>query len=175
MDLLSRLEKEFRLVESQKKALKKLGINTIEDLLYYFPVRYGDTSKIVQINDLRKGDAAVVFGKISKLKTSKAWVKKIPMSDGLVTDETGSVKLVWFNQPYIAKMIHDGQLVRVEGKVSERKGELYISNPKIEVVNTPPTSVGNSLFGKDGEEHTLYPVYPESRGVTSNWIYHAIQ
>jgi len=175
MDLLSRLEKEFRLVESQKKALKKLGINTIEDLLYYFPVRYGDTSKIAQINDLIKGDTAVVFGKISKLKTSKAWVKKIPMSDGLVTDETGSVKLVWFNQPYIAKMIHDGQLVRVEGKVSERKGELYISNPKIEVVNTPPTSVGNSLFGKDGEGHTLYPVYPESRGVTSNWIYHAIQ
>src|SRR5581483_5315421 len=83
----------------------------------------------------------------------------------------------WFNQPYLAKMIPDGALVRVEGKVSERKknAELYLSNPKIEQVNELPTAVGDSLFGADGGKHTLYPVYPESRGISSNWIYHAIQ
>ena len=128
----SLLSNEFRLVETHKKALLKMGISTVENLLYYFPVRYGDTNQIKNIASLEKGDIAVVFGKISKLKTSKAWVKKIPMSDGLLTDETGKIKLVWFNQPYIAKMVHEGQSVRVEGKVSERRGksELYISNPK---------------------------------------------
>ncbi|MFZ2621200.1 MAG: ATP-dependent DNA helicase RecG [Minisyncoccia bacterium] len=179
MDLHIRLDKIFRLVEIQKKALLKMGISTVEDLLYYFPVRYGDTSQIKTIENILKGDTAVVFGKISGLKTSKAWIKKIPMSEGVVEDETGKIKVVWFNQPYIAKMVHGGQLVRVLGKVSERKSELYMSNPKIEVVNNLPTAVGDSLFGKDikniDNSHVLYPVYPESRGISSNWIYHAMQ
>ena len=180
MQLDSLIEKEFRLVEGQKKALAKLGIKTIEDLLYHFPTRYGDTSQIKTIESLLNSEKAVVFGRISGLKISKAWVKKIPMSEGVVEDETGKIKLVWFNQPYIAKMVHEGQLVRVEGKVTERKGEPYMSNPKIEKIDALPTGVGESLFGKDGSStsltmHSLYPVYPESRGITSNWFYHAIQ
>lgn len=178
MDPKSRIEKEFRLVEQQKKALDKMGIKTIEDLLYYFPVRYGDTNKIKNIGSIAKSDDATIFGKISGLRTSKAFIKKTPMSEATLEDETGKIKLVWFNQPYIAKMIHEGQFVRVEGKVSERKKQLYISNPKIEVVIKIPNAVGESLFiDKDGAEdvHVMYPVYPESKGVTSNWIYHAIQ
>ncbi|MEI8249361.1 MAG: ATP-dependent DNA helicase RecG [Candidatus Taylorbacteria bacterium] len=54
-------------------------------------------------------------------------------------------------------------------------GALYLSNPKIEVVNKLPIGVGDSLFGDQSEAHTMYPVYPESRGITSTWIYHAIQ
>lgn len=175
MQITSKLEKEFRLVEVQKKALAKLGINTVEDLLYHFPVRYGDVNRVKNIDTLVKGEEVTIFGKISGLKTSKAFIKKIPMSEGVVTDETGNMKLVWFNQPYIAKMIHNGQTVRVEGKITERKGEPYMSNPKIEAVDYVPNAVGDSLFGKDGEEHNMYPVYPESRGITSNWLYHAIQ
>jgi ATP-dependent DNA helicase RecG len=193
MKLYSPLSAKFRLVETQKKALAKMGLNAVEDLLYYFPVRYGDTSEVRNIDTLTKGDEATIFGKVSGLKTSKAFVKKIPMSEGFVEDETRKIKLVWFNQPYIAKMICEGQLVRVEGKVSSRRRakprseprsttevtdfteELYMSNPKIEAVREIPNAVGDSLFGKDGEEHTMYPVYPESKGVTSYWIYHTIQ
>lgn len=153
-----------------------MGISTVEDLLYHFPVRYGDTSEVNYIENLNNGDTTVVFGTITGLKTSKAFIKKIPMSEAVVTDETGRIKLVWFNQPYIAKMMREGGLVRVEGKVSERKGEAYMSNPKIEMVKELPSAVGDSLFGKaQGEEHTMYPVYPESRGVTSYWIYRTIQ
>ena len=170
-----------------------MRLETVEDLLYYFPARYGDTSQIKSIESLVKGDDATIFGKISGLKTSRAFIKKIPMSEGIVEDETGRIKLVWFNQPYIAKMVREGQLVRVEGKVSSRRRakprselrsttgvantieELYMSNPKIEAVGNLPTGVGESLFGSDGDEHSLYPVYPESKGVTSNWLYHAIQ
>ncbi|MEI6843539.1 MAG: ATP-dependent DNA helicase RecG [bacterium] len=175
MKLNSPLTSEFRLVEVQKKALRKLGIVTVEDLLYHFPVRYGDTSQMKNVENVSKGETTVIFGKISGLKTSKAFIKKIPMSEGTVTDDTGHIKCVWFNQPYIAKMIREGQMVRVEGKISERKEELYMSNPKIEVVDTIPNAVGDSLFGAGQDEHSLYPVYPESRGITSNWIYHAIQ
>jgi RecG-like helicase len=58
----------------------------------------------------------------------------------------------------------------------QRKNELYINNPKIEMVGNIPDAVGNSLFGQDAkDEHTMYPVYPESKGISSLWFYHAIQ
>ena len=162
-------------MELQKKALKKLGIKTIEDLLYYFPVRYGDTSEKRNIGELVVGEKAVIFGKISDLKISKGFKSKIVMSQAKIEDETGKIKAIWFHQPYIAKMIHEDAFVRADGKVSDRKGELYLSNPKIETIAKLPIGVGDSLFGENGEAHSLYPVYPESRGITSNWFYHAIQ
>ena len=171
------ITEHFRLNEFQKKALFKLGVKTFFDLLYHFPVRYGNTSDMKNIASLVKGETAVIFGKISDLKMSKGFKSKIAMAEGMIEDDTGKIKAVWFNQPYLAKMTAEGSLVRVEGKVSERKktSDLYISNPKIEVVGKLPVGVGDSLFGTDKEAHTLYPVYPESRGITSNWLYHSIQ
>lgn len=175
MQLTDLIEKDFRLQEGQKKALKKIGIKTVEDLLYHFPTRYGDTSEMKNIGSLISGESAVIFGRITGLKTGKAFLKKTPISEGYIEDETGKIKALWFHQPYIAKMIHEGALVRVEGKVSDRKGVLGMMNPKIENVNKIPIGVGDSLFGSEGEAHSLYPVYPESQGITSNWFYHAIQ
>lgn len=173
----SLVEEHFRMQASQKAALRRLGISTIEDLLYHFPARYGDTAASKSIASLKQGDAAVIFGSISKLKASKGFRTKIPMGEGVISDDTGSIKAVWFNQPYLAKMLPDGATVRVEGKVSARRktGEVYLSNPQIEKIDKMPDGVGDSLFGEQGAAHTLYPIYPESRGITSNWIYHAIK
>src|ERR1035437_727135 len=175
MNFSSPIESNFRLQEDQKKAMKKLGIKTIGDLLYHFPVRYGDTSEKRNIGTLLEGEKAVIFGKITRLKTSKGFKSKIPMSEAWIEDESGSIKAVWFHQPYIAKIIHENAFVRADGKVSNRKGELYLSNPKIETIVKLPIGVGDSLFGEKEDPHSLYPVYPESRGITSNWFYHTIQ
>jgi len=210
IELHSDLNDHFRITPLQKAALHKLGLRTIRDLLYYFPVRYGDTASARSIDSLEQGDTAVIFGKISGLKTSKGFRTKIAMADGYVEDETGRIHCVWFNQPYVAKMYSNGMLVRIEGKVSQRRvksapalgerslpiplaglreratppkrvhenhssADLYFSNPKIEVVDKLPTGVGDSLFTDDSEKHSLYPVYSESRGITTLWIYHAIQ
>lgn len=170
----------FRILSKQQKALERLKIETTRDLLFYFPCRYGDMAEVISITNLKKGDTSVIFGKISKLKTLKAFRKKIPMAEGLVEDETGKIKIIWFHQAYLAKMIAEGSSVRIEGKVSERNGKLYFSNPKIE--NVPVSTKG--LFAKN-QKHFLhstkqsfrriYPVYPETRGLTSNWIYHKVQ
>ncbi|MDO8573039.1 MAG: GxxExxY protein [bacterium] len=181
--LKTSLEHIFRLTPGQKRALGKLRLHIVNDLLHHFPARYTDTARVAAIGSLKKGDQAVIYGKIHNLKTKKAWKKKIPMAEGTVADETGSIKAIWFHQPYIAKMTSEGELVRVEGKVSERlpvpskvrqvgKGELFLSNPRIERIMEVPQNTG-PLFG-DGTSETLYPVYPESRGITSNWLYHAI-
>ncbi len=184
--LHSRIEDRFRLTPPQRDALKRLGIATVRDLLYHFPTRYGDTVEARNISSLKKGEAAVIFGKITGLKASKGFKSKVAMADGTVEDESGTIHCVWFNQPYLAKMTPEGSFVRIEGKVSQRRskpgpggeaveGELYFSNPKIEVVNELPTGVGNSLFGNGATAHNLYPVYPESRGISSTWLYHNIQ
>jgi len=165
----------FRLSDFQKKALKKLGIETARDLLYHFPARYSEAGDSRNISELQKGDTAEIYGTISKLKTSKAWRKKIPMADGKLEDHSGSIKVVWFHQPYIAKMIPEGSQVRVQGKVSERKGELYITNPEIERVSTLPIEAGSPLFDIENGDIQPVPVYPESRGVSSRWFYHAIE
>lgn len=174
MELNSLIKDNFRLLENHKIALEKLGIRTIEDLLYHFPVRYGDASEKRNIGTLNEGEKAVVFGKISGLKMSKGFRTKIPMAEAWIEDESGTIKVVWFHQPYIAKLVHENAFVRAEGKVSERRGELYLSNPKIETIAKLPVGVGDSLFGEKDDVHSLYPVYPESKGVTSNWFYHAI-
>ncbi|MDE2188334.1 MAG: ATP-dependent DNA helicase RecG [Patescibacteria group bacterium] len=218
ISLTTPISKISRVLPGQARALSRLGIETAGDLLYHFPVRYGDTAEIKNIGSLVRGETAVVFGKISKLKTSKGFRSKIPMGSAIVEDESGSVQCVWFNQPYLAKMFGEGTLVRIEGKVSQKKskmekakwknenqnlkaeneitveyeddneragmasferpqaaGHLFFSNPKIEKVDKLPIGVGDSLFGANGPEHNLFPVYPESRGVSSNWIYHVLQ
>jgi ATP-dependent DNA helicase RecG len=175
MTIDSPIETIAKLQENEKKAFKKLGIKTVGDLLYHFPTRYGDTSEKRNIGTLAEGEKVVIFGRISNLKTSKSFKSHIPMSDAIIEDESGKIKVVWFHQPYIAKMIHDGAYVRAEGTVSERKGELYLSNPKTESITKLPLGVGDSLFGEEGEVHSLYPVYPESRGISSNWMYYKIQ
>ncbi len=177
LSLNTPVEDRFRLTPPSREALRRLGISDIKDLIYHFPVRYGDTVEARSIETLQKGDAAVIFGKVSGLKASKGFKTKVTMADGYVEDETGRIHCVWFNQPYIAKMTEEGSLVRIEGKVSERRntGELYFSNPKIEAVNQLPIGSADSLFSDGSQAHNLYPVYPESRGVSSTWLYHNIQ
>ena len=84
MELNSLIEENFRLADIQKTALRKLGIRTVEDLLYHFPIRYGDTSSMKNIGSLAGGENAAIFGKISGLKNSKAYIKKKPNSQHLL-------------------------------------------------------------------------------------------
>ncbi len=167
MKLDTKLAEITRILPPLEKALKRIGLLTVEDLLYYFPRSYGDTADIATIDTLQKGQTATLFGTLSGLKTKKGFRTKIPMAEGKVEDESGSIKIIWFHQAYLAKMLSDGARVRVEGKVSQKKdGSLYFSNPKIEPAPT--------LFDS-GKNLVIYPVYPETRGVTSNWIYHTVQ
>ncbi len=72
MNLSHFLEEHIRILGPQKAALSRLGIKTVEDLLYHFPVRYGDTVESRSIASLKKGDEAVIFGKVSGFLKPKA-------------------------------------------------------------------------------------------------------
>lgn len=179
--LTQTIESVTRLTREQYQALKKLKLTKVEDLLRYYPVRYGDVSKAEQIETIQKGVDVTVFGRIKNLTTSKGFKTKIPMAKAILEDETGTLGLVWFNQPYIAKLIHNNSLVRVDGKLSVGKNGRYFSNPKIEEVDKIPEIKGSSLFATEKDlseisyDAPLYPVYPETKYITSNWIFHTLQ
>jgi len=176
------LEQIFKLSLFQKKALAKMRLKNADNLLRHYPARYGEAGDVKAIEFLNAGENAVVFGKISKLKTAKTFRSKVAISTAEVEDTTGKIKIIWFSQPYIAKMYFDGTLVRIEGRVSQKRtkipseveGELYFSNPKIEKISEIPEGTSGSLFAGE-DNHNLSPVYSESRNISSNWLYHAIQ
>jgi ATP-dependent DNA helicase RecG len=176
MQLDSKIEEVTRITPTQKKALKKLGIEDVKDLMFHFPAKYTDQLERKNILDLEKGDKVEIFGKLGKLKISKAFRKKIPMATGELEDHTGKIKIVWFHQPYIAKMYRDGGLVRMEGKVSKGKTGTYITNPEMEKINEIPEGINEPLFKKEEVDTAImFPTYPESRGITSRWFFHSIQ
>ena len=169
------LEKHFRLTDTQKKALKKLGILNVRDLLFHFPSRYENITGNKPVNMLETGDDAIIYGKISGLSTRKSFKSRRPIAEGYIEDSTGKIKIIWFNQPYIAKMLKNEALVKLSGKVTGDEKSIYIANPETENLDNLPVNIGDSLFGNQADVNTFLPVYPESRGITSKWFYHNIQ
>ncbi len=165
-----------RLDEPHRRALKKLGLLTIHDLLLHLPQRYEDISTIQAVSSLVKDQDAVVFGQLGGLKTRKSWKSRTPISEGWVEDGTARIKIMWFNQPYLAKMLHDGMYVKVGGKVTGTDGKLYLANPEVEKLDALPIDRHDSIFQQtDTLDDTIYPVYRETKGVTSKWFFHTIQ
>ncbi|MFA4975449.1 MAG: ATP-dependent DNA helicase RecG [Candidatus Paceibacterota bacterium] len=181
MELSDKLEIKFRLDENQKKALHKLNLFSIHDLLFHFPVRYSDTSEVKKISELIPGETATVYGKISNLKTKKGFRSKIPMGEAQIEDLSGKIKITWFHQAYLAKMIHEGDSVKLTGKVTASKYGTYLANPEFEKTPNMPTDSHDSLFKspalrREGfGEGLSFPIYHETKGITSKWFYHAIE
>jgi len=170
-----RLTDHVRIDSVHLKALQRLSIITIADLLYYLPARYENISDIQSVGGLEKGQEAVVYGQLSGLKTRKAWKSKKPIAEGYVEDGSAKIKIMWFNQPYLAKMYTDGTYVKLAGKVAGSEGKLYLSNPEIELLDSLPIDRHDSIFaGTAAQDDTLYPVYRETKGITSRWLYHSV-
>ncbi|MFN3188018.1 MAG: ATP-dependent DNA helicase RecG [Candidatus Paceibacteria bacterium] len=168
------LATHFRIDAPHQKALKKLGISTVYDLLMHLPARYEDISDVQSVGGLTLGQEAIVYGQLSGLKTRKAWKSRRPIAEGYIEDGSAKIKIMWFNQPYLAKMYIDGMYVKVAGKVAGSDSKLYIANPEVEKLDALPIDRHDSIFRGSAamNDDTLYPVYRETKGVTSKWFYH---
>ncbi len=148
--------------------LRKLGIRTIRDLLWHFPARYEDYSKIVPIAELKPGEKANIHGEVMRVATRRIFPRRLSITDALVRDESGVIKAIWFNQPYLATTLSEGSRVSLAGKVAlNARYGLYLQNPVYEKLKgTPLLSEAHDL------KHTgrLVPVYPETEGVTSKYL-----
>jgi ATP-dependent DNA helicase RecG len=165
--------KHFRLVPAQQAALRKLKIHSIEDVLYHFPVRYERAGGEGRVHALVPKTKVSLVGMFSKLEAKKLWKSRRTATEGWFEDGTGKVKVLWFNQPYIAKMTPQGVAVRLSGMVAGTPEKPYITNPEVSVLSGHEST---GLFASDTDDTVtpLFPVYPESAGITSRWFFHAL-
>jgi ATP-dependent DNA helicase RecG len=171
--LRSPIESLIRLREDTRAGLKKLGLHTVQDLLYHFPTRYADESMFISIQGLVEGETATVRGTIKKIAAKKTWKSKMTMSEATIEDVSGTLPVVWFNQPYLAKMLQVGATIELTGKVSMYKEKLALVNPMVREEKALPIDSHDSLFGTD-EHATLTPIYAETRGISSLWLHHTV-
>jgi ATP-dependent DNA helicase RecG len=178
MDWNDKLENKFRLDTQQKRALHRLKLFSVADLLFHFPTRYSEISTVMRISDLIPGEVATIYGKISKLQIKKGFKTKMVMASAEIEDLSGKIKVTWFNQVYIAKMLQEGETVKLTGKATNGKRGIYLANPEFEKSIDMPIDVHHTLFEKNTntskEIGFSYPIYEETKGITSKWFYHAI-
>ena len=169
--------------DSYAKKLDKLGIKTVKDLLFYFPRRWDDFSKITPIRELKTGEQTSVRGTVFDIGSKKSR-KGMPITEAIITDETGTVKAVWFNQPYLDKTLKKGDEIFLAGKLEFNYGQVAFNSPTYEKVvtngvgqNVPvkgslegQTSRGPSLLGSLKHVGRIVPVYGETEGLSSKWI-----
>jgi len=171
------IEKHFtRLKPEQKRALHKLKIKTIRDLLYHFPARYEQAGATGTIAGIAAGADVTLYGTIRKPDIRKTWRSRRPIAEAWLEDSSGKIKMMWFSQPYIAKTLHDGMVVKVSGRVGGTGTKIYLANPEIDRSPISTDEAHNTLFHQGSTlDATLYPIYPESQGVSSLWFLHAIK
>jgi len=148
-----------------QEKLKKLKLETVKDLLWYFPFRYEDFSNIVAIKDLKVGQRATVQGVIQSIKMRRTWKKKMFIIEALISDETGSVRAVWFNQRFLITILKKDSRVNLAGKITESpERKLVMSHPVHEILTYKKEAADLRHTGR------VVPIYPETRGLTSKGI-----
>jgi len=166
MDLDTSIEQLDHVGKTYKKRLKKLGIKDVRDLLFHFPHRYEDFSNIIPISKVKRDREACIQGKILEIESRRAHRKKMILTEAIVEDESGAIKVVWFNQPYLTKTLKSGQKVCLAGKVKlDNNNQLSLTNPAYERIK------GNEDL-RSNLTHTgrIVPVYPETEGLSSRWL-----
>ncbi|HOK17371.1 MAG TPA: ATP-dependent DNA helicase RecG [Candidatus Paceibacterota bacterium] len=154
------------------KYLEKLNINTIKDLLWYFPFRYEDFSQIKKIDELKEGETVTIYGTISKISLRKSFRKKMFIIEAIVSDGSSTIKAIWFNQPYLLKTLKVNTTVSLSSKVKKQGKKLVLVSPAYEIISQQP--LDKNFF--DNLKHTarLVPIYPETKGLTSRGLRYLI-
>jgi ATP-dependent DNA helicase RecG len=149
--------------EKRTAALGSMGIDNIFDLLTWYPRRYIDRTKRVDLSDLTVGEEAAVFGEITRIKGRRMKNGKV-MVEANVSDDSGSFKVVFFNQSWRENQLPVGVQALFFGKVTDYKGQRQMSNPVVDVI------VGASGDERDASRiGRVVPIYPASgkAGLTS--------
>lgn len=139
--------------------LGRLGIVTVFDLLHHFPHRYEDYSQIRPIASLVPDEKCTVEGAVRSIKAGRTWKKKMLLTEAVIEDATGHIRIIWFNQRFVAQTLKEGMVIRASGKVSSDRGGLLLTNPDFERSSRDATHTGR-----------LVPVYPETAGLTSKFF-----
>jgi len=158
--LTDKIESLHGIGEQTEKKLHRLDIFQIKDLLFHFPFRYEDTSKITDITDLIPLDEPqTIQGEIISIKNIFTRNRK-KLTTAKVADATGEIEVLWFNQHFLKKMLKPGTKVLLSGKI-DPKGHQKLISPNYEIINE---------FQEPIHLARITPIYPETKGLTSKFL-----
>ena len=144
---------------AKAKLLANLGINTVEDLLYLFPNRYEDRSQFTPITMVQVGMNQTICGKV--ITSRRNYYSKNRTVEVNISDSSGRISCVWFNQPYLDKIFKEGQEVVLYGRVDIFNKRLQMVVPDFEMISAEDRSLN---MGR------IVPVYPLTRGITQRYL-----
>ncbi len=142
--------------------MERLSLFTLEDLLTYLPRRLEDRTRWSKIAALRNGDDVCLRGKISTIDRLRIR-KGMEVIKVMVSDDTGTLAAVWFNQPWIAQQLKEGETIDLFGKIERNYREWQIKSPVWE-----PSGAGIEI-GR------LVPIYAATEGITSRTIFYLVR
>ena len=141
------------------QTLSRLGLKTLGDMLYYFPRRYDDYSKLLPINRLFYGQEVTVIATVQSIAARPIRGGHSQIIEAVVSDGTGSLRINWFNQIYIAKRMRAGMQVVLSGKIDQYLGRLVMNSPEWEPIEQ-----------QNLHTNRIVPVYPLTASITQRWL-----
>lgn len=159
---MTNLNKEIQFIKgvgpSRATLLNKLGIFNLKDVITYFPRNHEDRGKIKNIDELIDGEEALIcafpVGRINEIRIRK----NLTICRLIVRDETGSMQITWYNQPYLKNIFKPNVRYKFFGKVSRKYNGFEMQSPVYEL--------------EESEKNTgrIIPIYPLTYGITQNTI-----
>ncbi|MBW7919792.1 MAG: ATP-dependent DNA helicase RecG [Anaerolineales bacterium] len=141
------------------QTLAQLGMVTLGDMLYYFPRRYEDYSQLKPIKNLWVNEIVTVIGAVQSVGTRPVKGGKLQLTEAVITDGTGALRLTWFNQPWIANRMKVGDNIAASGKLTQALGRLVMTNPDFEPVEAEHLHTNR-----------IVPIYPLTQRITQKWL-----
>jgi len=141
------------------KNLERLGLHTLGDLLWYLPRRYIDYSQLKTINRLWYGEEVTVLATVEEMKVRPTRGGQMKLVEAVVGDGTGSLRVTWFNQPWIANQLPAGEAVALSGRIDQYLGRLTMNSPEWEPLDRQQLHTSR-----------IVPVYALTAGVTARWL-----
>ena len=135
--------------------LRRLGVSTARDLVHLYPNRHNNFANIRKIADLQYGEEQTIVATVWEATVTSQGPKR-RSTQAVLGDDTGNVRAIWFNQPYLAKTFRSGTTLVISGKVNVFRGQFVFEAPEYEL-----------LTGQEELVHTgrLVPVYPTVSGL----------
>jgi ATP-dependent DNA helicase RecG len=162
LTLSTPVESINRIAKGVAKKLEKLGVQTAGDFLFYYPFRYEDFSRRVKIADLQAGMSANVRGTLDFIQNKRSPRQRMFITEALLRDESGQLRVVWFNQPFIGKSLHAGDLVSLSGTAQGGFLGLEMAGPEYERLT--------SLEGAGTHTTGIVPLYHLTANLTNRQV-----
>ncbi|MBI3943600.1 MAG: ATP-dependent DNA helicase RecG [Chloroflexi bacterium] len=144
--------------DAYARRMARLGVRTVRDLLYLIPRRYDDFSNLLTISQLMYGQEVTIVGRVDRCENRSAKSGRV-VTEAVVSDMTGSIRVTWFNQPFIVERMRPTRLVVLSGKVDQYMGRLVLNSPEWEPFQKELIHTGR-----------LVPVYPLTEGLPARWL-----